>query len=73
MIPGVTQREPSKRQRTRPGPTTPAGGSPKTFGQMILGAQADGELTPTLKVNRALVYDKYADVFAGLYAEGSRS
>ena len=33
-------------------------------------SQADGELTPTLKVKRALVYDKYGDVFAGLYAEG---
>ena len=29
--------------------------------------QADGELTPTMKVKRAIVYDKYADVFAGLY------
>jgi long-chain acyl-CoA synthetase len=29
--------------------------------------QADGELTPTLKVKRSIVYDKYRDVFAGLY------
>ena len=29
--------------------------------------QADGELTPTMKVKRAIVYYKYADVFAGLY------
>ena len=34
-------------------------------------SQADGELTPTLKVKRALVYDKYGDVLAGLYAEGA--
>ena len=31
--------------------------------------QADGELTPTMKVKRAIVYDKYADVFAGLYEQ----
>jgi long-chain acyl-CoA synthetase len=36
-------------------------------------SQADGELTPTLKVKRALVYEKFADVFAGLYEEGARS
>ena len=30
-------------------------------------SQADGELTPTLKVKRALVYRAYADRFAQLY------
>ena len=32
-------------------------------------SQADGELTPTLKVKRALVYRAYADRFARLYEE----
>ena len=30
-------------------------------------SQADGELTPTLKVKRSIVYRKYEDFFAGLY------
>jgi long-chain acyl-CoA synthetase len=35
-------------------------------------SQSGGEMTPTLKVKRAFVYDKYADVFAGLYADEHR-
>jgi long-chain acyl-CoA synthetase len=33
--------------------------------------QASGELTPTMKVKRAFVYEKYADLFAGLYESGA--
>ena len=29
--------------------------------------QADGELTPTLKIKRAKIYDEFAEAFAGLY------
>jgi long-chain acyl-CoA synthetase len=35
--------------------------------------QADGELTPTLKVKRAIVYDKYGDVFDALYQDPGAS
>ncbi len=31
-------------------------------------SQAAGELTPTLKVKRAFVYDRYAELFSGLYS-----
>jgi long-chain acyl-CoA synthetase len=36
-------------------------------------SQVDGELTPTLKVKRAVVYQKYTEVFDGLYQAGGRS
>ena len=36
-------------------------------------SQAQGELTPTMKVKRAFVYDKYAELFAGLYQDGTSS
>jgi long-chain acyl-CoA synthetase len=33
-------------------------------------SQPDGELTPTMKIKRNVVYDRYRDVFEALYAEG---
>lgn len=33
--------------------------------------QESGELTPTMKVKRAKVYENYADLFAGLYERGA--
>ncbi len=33
--------------------------------------QESGELTPTMKVKRAIVYENYADLFAGLYERGA--
>ena len=32
--------------------------------------QADGELAPTMMLKRAIVYDKYSDVFTELYDSG---
>jgi long-chain acyl-CoA synthetase len=36
-------------------------------------SQAGGEITPTMKVKRAAVYELHAELFASLYREGSRS
>jgi long-chain acyl-CoA synthetase len=35
--------------------------------------QAEGAVTPTLKVKRAFVYDRYSSVFAGLYDQGGNA
>jgi long-chain acyl-CoA synthetase len=36
-------------------------------------SQSGGKMTPTLKVKRPVVCDKYAEVFAALYADEHRS
>ena len=38
----------------------------------VADVQADAELTPTMKVKRAAVYERYADTFASLYEGGGR-
>jgi long-chain acyl-CoA synthetase len=35
-------------------------------------SQAGGELTPTMKIKRNVIYDRYRDAFEALYAEGER-
>jgi long-chain acyl-CoA synthetase len=36
-------------------------------------SQTEGELTPTLKVKRSFIYDKYAEMFASLYDQAKGS
>lgn len=44
----------------------------KRFGVLDHGfTQQDGELTPTMKVKRAVIYGRYASQFAALYAEAA--
>ena len=65
------RRSPQSSSRRSTGPTGSSRGSSRSSNFAILGhdlTQVDRELTPIMNVKRGIVYDKYADVFARLYA-----